>query len=140
MSAEASGKSQADSQTPTSLDAQNTSPTLKDEANVVSLRDENWEDLLLNLHDGRCTPFLGAGASRPPLPSAAEIAKMWAEEFHYPLDDHGDLTRVAQFLAVTRSPRFAKSKIRDYFNSFPPPDFNGQNQIHSLLAELPIPV
>src|SRR5438105_195841 len=112
----------------------------EDDESAISLSEENWEDLLVNLHDGRCTPFLGAGASRPPLPSAAEIAKRWAIEFHYPLDDSYDLTRVSQFLAVTRSPRFPKIKIRDFFNSLPPPDFQDENQIHALLANLPIPV
>jgi hypothetical protein len=107
----------------------------------ISLRSEDWEVLLQNLHEGSCTPFLGAGASTPPLPTAGKLAEDWAAEFNYPLEDsHRDLSRVAQFLAVTRAPTFPKIKIRDLFNSYPDPDFRGQALIHSLLAELPLPV
>lgn len=57
-----------------------------------------WQALADSVRAGECTPFLGAGASMPTLPSATELAA----DFGYPLPDRDDLARVAQFFPRKR--------------------------------------
>ena len=64
------------------------------------LEERDWELLLRRIKNGKCTPFLGAGACYGVLPLGSDIARKWAQEYHYPLHDSNDLARVAQFLAV----------------------------------------
>lgn len=65
----------------------------------------------------QCTPFLGAGIGRPHLPVGRELAADLAKAYEYPFDDIGNLPRVAQFVATTYDPPYAKRlvqrKIRD---------------------------
>src|SRR5437762_7161394 len=84
------------------------SVALDEEQQAISLDEGDWDNLLENIEAGSCTPFLGAGACVPLLPSASQLAKEWAEKYGYPLEDCGDLSRVAQFLATTRSNTFPK--------------------------------
>lgn len=116
--------------------------TVEEDQNPIPLREEDWDALLMNLQEGECTPFLGAGASIPPLPLASTLADKWATEYRFPLEDsRRDLSRVSQFMAVTRrDSTYPKFKIREIFNSLPTPDFQSETEIHSLLADLPIPV
>jgi len=64
-----------------------------------TLEERDWELLLRRIKDGKCTPFLGAGACFGALPLGGEIAQKWAQEHEYPLEDCHDLARVAQYLA-----------------------------------------
>lgn len=105
------------------------------------LEEKDWDLLLRRIKDGKCTPFLGAGICAPTLPLGAEIAKVWAREYHYPLPDIGDLARVAQFLAVRYDPMFPKEELlKRFFLDCDSPDFNAANDPHGVLAELPLPV
>ena len=65
-----------------------------------TLQKTDWTLLLKRIREGRCTPFLGAGASYGTLPLGAAIAEDWAKEFGYPLEDSYDLIKVSQFVAV----------------------------------------
>lgn len=135
-------RSEAGAAAPIATGAVASVKTAEEEQNPIPLREEDWDALLMNLHEGECTPFLGAGASTPPLPLASTLAEKWAAEYGFPLEDsRRDLSRVSQFMAVTRrDSTYPKFKIRDIFNSLPAPDFQSETQIHSLLADLPTPV
>jgi hypothetical protein len=107
----------------------------------VSLREEDWQLLLGRIKNGKCTPFLGAGACAGTLPTGREIAKKWAKAFGFPLEDVQDLARVAQFLGVHQDDAmFAKEQIAQDFRDLGPPDFGADGEPHSVLAELPLPL
>ena len=103
----------------------------------------DWERLLPRIREGKCTPFLGAGACDGSLPLAKDIAQEWAQEYVYPLAaDRDDLARVAQFLAVTRDPMFPKEQLLRRFQreDCRSPDFSEPDEPHAVLADLPLPV
>ena len=76
------------------------------------LQELHWENLVRSIEQGRCTPFLGAGANGGILPLGGEIARRWASKNGYPLDDDWDLARVSQFIALEAgSPMAPKEKI-----------------------------
>lgn len=105
------------------------------------LNDSDWNLLLKRIKDGKCTPFLGAGACYPLLPLGSDIAKRWAESNKYPLNDSCDLVRVAQFLAVMIDPMFPKEEmIKILHENDKIPDFNAPNEIHGVLADLKLPI
>jgi len=105
-----------------------------------TLEERDWKLLLRRIKDGKCTPFLGAGACFGVLPLGREIARKWAQEYHYPLEDTSDLARVAQFLAVEYDPMFPKEEILRLFENVAPPDFAAPDEPHGVLADLPLPV
>lgn len=105
------------------------------------LKDEDWSVLVRRIKDGRCTPFLGAGACYGVLPLGGDIAKGWAKTYQYPMDDSSNLISVAQFLALKYSDAvFPKDLIVDMFKGSPQPDFSDNLEPHRVLAELPLPV
>lgn len=105
------------------------------------MNDKDWELLLGRIKDGKCTPFLGAGACFGALPLGAEIARKWAKEYNYPFENSDDLAEVAQFLAVQYDHMYPKEQIiRQFFSNPKPPDFLAPSEPHSTLAELPLPV
>jgi len=107
----------------------------------VSLREEDWQLLLARIKNGKCTPFLGAGACAGTLPTGREIAQDWADEYGYPLEDAQDLARVAQFLGVHQGDAmFAKEQICMGLQGCGPPDFKMAGEPHWVLAGLPLPV
>jgi hypothetical protein len=103
------------------------------------VNDSDWEQLLWAIEEGRCTPFLGAGACVPALPTGLALAQEWAAEHRYPLEDGHDLARVAEYLAVEQVPMAPKHAIRRKFQERPPPAFDG-DEPHAVMARLPIPV
>jgi SIR2-like domain len=102
--------------------------------------DPLWNVLLDRIEDHKCTPFLGAGAATPTLPLGRKIAADWARENNFPLEDAHDLTRVAQFLAVTTDPLTPKEKIKRLLADAGTPDFAELNEPHAVLAGLPFPL
>jgi hypothetical protein len=107
-----------------------------------TLDDGDWEIILERIKDGKCTPFLGAGACFGIVPLGADIAREWAKQYHYPLKDSYDLAKVAQFVAVEKKDAMKpKDIIQKKIIEIPPPDFkNNPNEPHSVLASLPLPV
>lgn len=79
------------------------------------LQDGDWDTLLRRIKADNCTPFLGASACEGALPLGGDIARQWAEKYHYPLEDRGDLKKVAQFRAVVPDPMTPKEEILDFF-------------------------
>ncbi|MBI5878290.1 MAG: CHAT domain-containing protein [Chloroflexi bacterium] len=67
--------------------------------------DERWEALLARIGEGRCTPLLGPGLHESLFGSTRDIARRWAEQYHFPLEPHAreDLPQVAQYLATSKS-------------------------------------
>jgi SIR2-like domain len=105
------------------------------------MRDPDWRLLLARVEDGLCTPFLGAGAVVPALPLGSSIARKWAAEHEYPLEDDHDLARVAQYLSVYQDDAmYPKELICDELARLAPPDFSAPGEAHGVLAALPLPV
>lgn len=107
---------------------------------MLSMSEGDWKRLLGRIKEGRCTPFLGAGAGADVYPLGSDIATQWALECGYPMEDPRDLARVAQYIAVTEDYMEPKDKIQREFQKYPLPDFNAPDEPHGLLAELPLPI
>ena len=105
-----------------------------------ALTDRDWDNLLRRISIHKCVPFLGAGASYGALPLGDEIAREWAERFHYPMSDTGDLVRVSQFLAVEYDLTFPKELVLERLGTGNPPDFRAADEPHAVLAALPLKV
>lgn len=103
------------------------------------LETKDWSRLLRRIKDQKCTPFIGSGACLGKF-KATEIAKNWAHNNNYPLNNPDNLVSVAQFLAVTEDPIFPKERIGRLFSQITPPDFRDPDEPHRVLANLPIPV
>jgi hypothetical protein len=100
----------------------------------------DWDLLIGRIRDGKCTPFLGAGACAGVIPLASEIATEWATAYDYPLSDTTNLIQVAQFLAVqAQESRFPKDLLKRRVGKLSP-DFDRPTEIHSVLAGLPLPI
>lgn len=105
------------------------------------LTDTDWDVLLRRIDKGRCTPFLGAGASYGVLPLGGDIARQWADKYDYPMEDRSNLIAVSQFLALKYSDSiFPKDLIVDMIEKSGEPDFNDPTEPHRVLANLNLPV
>jgi len=62
---------------------------------------EYWESLKTFIQEKRCTPILGPGIDEAWLGQPGDIARRWAEKYHYPFAAHEleNLATVAQFLS-----------------------------------------
>lgn len=107
-----------------------------------SLTDRDWEMLLARIDEGRCTPFLGAGAAASALPLGPGLARSWARMESYPLEDRWDLARVAQFLGVERKDaQWPKDQVCNVIKAASKlPNFTRPDSAHAVLARLPIPL
>ncbi len=107
----------------------------------TKLQDRDWDLLMRRIKTGKCTPFLGAGASQGVLPLGSQIARDWAKEFGYPLDDDGNLARVATYLAVQYDAMYPKETLlKKWFQNPKQPDFTNPAEPHATLASLPLPM
>lgn len=104
-----------------------------------TLEEIDWRILLKRIRSGDCTPFLGAGASCGSLPLGSKIAREWADEHSYPLEDSSNLVRVAQFLAVQSDPMFPKDELVERFADVEP-DFGNADKSLDVLATFPLPI
>jgi hypothetical protein len=73
-------------------------------------------------------------------PIGADLAREWATEFDYPLEDSGRIERVAQYIGVEEDPRSPKDRIAKLLEKASPPDFEIENEPHRVLASLGLPV
>jgi hypothetical protein len=110
---------------------------------ITTLIADDWQRLAKAVKDGNCTPFIGAGASHPPIDLGATIARRWAEKHKYPLPDSGDLLRVAQYMALNpegsiQDPLFPKQEFVDYLKTCGLPDFDAPDEPYRGLAGLPL--
>jgi hypothetical protein len=104
----------------------------------TTLSDRDWVNLLKKIERGACVPFLGAGACYGALPLGGDIAREWAEQFHYPMSDTGDLVRVSQFLAVEYDLTYPKELVLERLAKCSPPNFREPDEPHGVLADLPL--
>ena len=77
---------------------------------------ERWPALLRSIRQGHCTPILGGGLTESLLGSPREIARRWAETYHFPMAPHNreNLPQVAQYLAVNQAPSFPRDELKEY--------------------------
>jgi len=110
------------------------------------LDERDWQTLIYKIKSGLCTPFIGAGVSYPRLPLGSGLAEELLQEEEKsgckcPLQERGDLPRVAQYLAVTHDDgTWPKLKIRDFIKAQPQPDFSDENEPHRVLTDLDLPI
>lgn len=131
---------------------------------------EKWPSILRTIARGQCTPILGPGLYEPVLGSPRDIARRWAEAYHYPMAPHEreSLPQVAQYLTVNQYERAPYDELEEYlkqelitqFGQDLPPDLRDNQtsldhlieavgtiyrqrspvEPYSVLAQLPLPV
>jgi SIR2-like domain len=108
----------------------------------MTLEERDWKYLVSQINHNSCTPFIGAGASEPWLPSSSKIAQDWAKEYQYPLDDTWQLDKVAQFVGIVRDADIVpKTELCDRLMKLGIPDFsNYKDGSHAYLARMPFPI
>lgn len=106
----------------------------------AKLTESDWQLIVRRVRDGRCVPFLGAGASvgdgdKRGLPSARKLSSELAVECNYPGADRDDLLRVAQYYTMVFDPYEVRASIRRKLmaNDAKP------GVVHRTLAKLPLP-
>lgn len=105
------------------------------------MKDEDWDLILGRVNEGKCTPFIGAGACWPYLPLGSQIAQELAMKYNYPLPDMENLPIVAQFISITRRDSiFPKERVRDILKKKNPTDFSKCELPHLVLADLPLSI
>jgi hypothetical protein len=77
-----------------------------------------WDDLLYNIKEGECVPFLGPGVTAELLPNPAELAQTLALENHYPFADQDNLLKVAQYLGTMNNKRLRRETLRSLVRGF----------------------
>jgi SIR2-like domain len=109
------------------------------ETNVPEMDDDDWERLIRQIRRGDCTPFLGAGACHPTLPTGRALSRAWADEEDYPFEDRHNLARVMQYVAV-RDPVEVKQRLAEQLRACGHPPRDGRIEPHHFLAALDLPV
>ena len=102
-----------------------------------------WERALSKIREGRCTPFIGAGASAEYVPVAGDLAAAIATKYRFPFDDNRDLARVTQYATVCEGGdrQFVKQRFcRDVFEHVAQPHYDVQDEPHAVLADLGLPI
>ena len=108
------------------------------------LEEKDWALLLQRIKEGKCTPFIGAGACAGKIPVGSQIASEWAKKYDYPMQDSYDLIHVAQFVAVTEDSMTTKEeickKIKELLKGVTNEYFETPDELYGVLADLPLPV
>ncbi len=104
------------------------------------LSEDDWTLLIGRIKDGKCTPFVGAGACYGTIPTASKIAEDWAGKEGFPFDDCTDLAKVAQFLSVKYDAIRPKDMFIKQFKDVVAPDFDDLYEPHRVLSDLPLPI
>ncbi|MEV0583679.1 SIR2 family protein [Nonomuraea sp. NPDC050310] len=103
-----------------------------------------WKLLIGDLRRGDCVPFLGAGVSVKRLPLGGKLAAKWHAKVECPLDESASLSSVMQYAATItyRDPNRLKREFveEEGFANVQPPDPQSDYPVHSLLAQLDLPL
>ncbi len=126
-----------------------------------------WRGLIRNITRRRSTPIIGPRVRGRWIPSPAEIASLWADEYDYPYSDRENLPRVLEYIAVRQGEMFPREEMleamREAFEQHMPSylkpereyDTLGElvaavgwesltaddpNEIHRVLASLDLPL
>ncbi len=102
--------------------------------------DEDWSDLLAEIREGSCTPFLGSGASTPLLPTGGELARMLVRRYQLEVEPDAPLPRVAQNVALLGRDNAMRRFIKEECEARGQPNFGLPTQLHRVLAELPLSI
>lgn len=116
-----------------------------------AFQERKWDTLIEKIKEGFCTPFIGAGACSGVLPLAKELAETLLDtDFRdtgrvCPLDerDRLDLSRVAQYLAVSYDSLVAKLRIARLLKcitDIQEPEFSRSDEPHRALAHCNLPI
>ena len=108
--------------------------------NTKGLGAKDWDILLRHISKGKCTPFIGPETTAGFYPMKRDRAQKWCDDEDYPLGDRSELARVAQFLAVRDYPAKPIERLIEEFENIQSPDFSEPYEVHSVLADLPLPV
>jgi hypothetical protein len=107
----------------------------------------SWRKLVENICRKRCTPVLGAGACYPHLPLSNELAKklLLQEEQgskrRCPLPSDSGLQKVTEYIAVeNQDAALVKDRISDLLRGHTRPRTDDPRDIHSVMADLRLPV
>jgi hypothetical protein len=94
------------------------------------------------LRNGECTPFLGADACHPALPTGGDLSAEWADRYGYPFPDSArELPRVMQYAAIVEGDAvYVKEQVKETLLARGRPDLTDARQPHALLAGLPLSV
>ena len=101
--------------------------------------DHDWDLIVERLREGKCVPFLGAGASlgtvdSPGLPTASRLANALAAACGYPGEDTSDLFRVAQYFSMVRDVHALRTSVVRQLSI---PDVR-PGAVHKTIAALPV--
>ncbi len=77
---------------------------------------EKWPAMLRYIQRGQCTPIIGARISESLLGSQYDIARTWADTYHFPLAPHEreDMPQVAQYLATSQAAQFPHEELIEH--------------------------
>jgi hypothetical protein len=77
---------------------------------------DKWPAIIKRITQLRCTPLLGPGLYESIFGSQKEIARRWAETYHYPMAPHEreSLPQVAEFLAVNQYATYPYEELETY--------------------------
>lgn len=104
------------------------------------MSDDDWENLLAEIQEGQCTPFLGSGASAPLLPTGPELAERLARRYGLEVEADAHLPRVSQNISLLGKDPSMRRFIRDLCAERGQPDFDAPTQLHRVLAKLPLSI
>ena len=101
----------------------------------------DWDRLVDQIRRGDCTPFLGAGACCPTLPTGGDLSQTWASQYQYPFGDDTNLHEVMQYASIIEEdPVTVKQHVVRELVRYGEPDFTDPTEPHALLARHPIKV
>jgi hypothetical protein len=108
----------------------------------LSFTETDWNHLIAQIKNKRCTPFIGAGASFPWLPLGSQIAQDWAQQYEYPLEDNGELDKVSQFVGILNDDEmFPKMELCNIITGVVPPDFTKyKDSPYAILSKINFPI
>ena len=107
----------------------------------LSLKEEDWDNLIYYIKKQQCVPFVGADtwSSNAPL---SNLSEEWTALYDYPFEDSSQLSRVTQFIAIDKGdPMYPKRMLSKILKEIKPPDFSKVTDSPYInLASLDIPI
>ena len=110
-------------------------------AEELSLKEDNWNDLMDYIKQQQCIPFVGSdiGSSNGPL---SNLSEDWTALYDYPFEDSSQLSRVTQFIAIDKGDQmYPKRMLSKMLREINPPDFSKvKDSPYLTLASLDLPI
>ncbi len=100
----------------------------------------DWDFLIRRIKNSECVAILGPEIGRGLIDSRRDLAAQWIKKFDCPLAPTSTLAQVAQFLAFRNFELFPKDEMQKYLKTIVAPDFDQDNQTHTILARLKLPL